>query len=117
MASQDIILSKELLFSSGPPVMLELEVSGEVEQRRMNYVAVEGGRVEFTCSFLADPKPTVIWQRDNINIDTILTDHAPSALRETRQRSFVWCLRGIGFDEQATSWRRSILAEQPLVSV
>ncbi len=55
---------------AGPPVMLRLEVSGEVVVRRMNYVAVEGGRVVLTCSFLADPKPTVTWLLDNVNIST-----------------------------------------------
>ncbi len=50
--------------------MLWLEVSGEVVVRRMNYVAVEGGRVVLTCSFLADPRPTVTWMRDDVTVST-----------------------------------------------
>ena len=50
--------------------MLGLEVSGEVEVRRMNYVAVETGTVVLTCSFLADPRPTVTWQLNGVTINT-----------------------------------------------
>ncbi len=50
--------------------MLQLVVSGEVVVRRMNYVAVEGGRVVLTCSFLADPQPTVTWVRNDVTIST-----------------------------------------------
>ena len=53
---------------SGPPVMLELTVSGQLELRRGNYVAVEKDMVMLTCSFLADPRPNVTWMRNGTDI-------------------------------------------------
>lgn len=50
--------------------MLGLEVSGGVILRRMNYVAVLRERVMLTCSFLADPRPSVTWLLNSTNINT-----------------------------------------------
>lgn len=56
----------------GPPVSLLLEVSGVVveDDRRMAYVAVETSRVNFSCSFLADPVPNVTWLQNGVLIVT-----------------------------------------------
>jgi len=37
---------------------------------RGSYVAIEGGRVVFTCSFLADPPPTVVWLLNGSVLET-----------------------------------------------
>lgn len=59
------------VFPAGPPISLQLEVGGAVndDAERMAYVAVEMKSVIFTCSFLADPMPYVTWLLDDVTID------------------------------------------------
>lgn len=56
----------------GPPVFLELKVSGNVtdDEARMAFVAVERSLVEFRCSFQADPEPNVVWLLNESLINT-----------------------------------------------
>jgi hypothetical protein len=56
----------------GPPVSLVLEVNGDViyDENRIAFVVVEQRRVLFTCSFLADPRPNVVWLRNGEPINT-----------------------------------------------
>ena len=58
--------------STGAPVSLLLNVSGEVvdDEERMAYVVTEKGSVKFTCSFQADPTPSVTWLKDDVPFST-----------------------------------------------
>ena len=55
----------------GRPVALQLLVSGAVnDSNRMSYVAIEADTVSFTCSFLADPTPSITWMLNSMEINT-----------------------------------------------
>ncbi len=53
-------------------MLLEIGVSGDVvaDNERMAYVALENAVVTLTCSFLADPQPSLQWLHDGRPIDT-----------------------------------------------
>jgi hypothetical protein len=52
-----------------------LEVSGDViyDENRIAFVVVEQSRVLFTCSFLADPRPYVVWLLNGEPINTSIS--------------------------------------------
>ena len=59
-------------FCSGPPVSFHFEVSGDVvfDVDRSAYISIETQSVIFTCTFLADPQPTVEWLLNGRVINT-----------------------------------------------
>ena len=54
----------------GPPVMVQLDVSGDAVLRGLDYEVVEGETVVMNCSLLADSQPTVTWFLNGAEIDT-----------------------------------------------